>query len=511
MRWCRLAIRMTTLATFVACSTAGSEVVRSTGRPRMQARPSETRDETWRFRPPAHAGSSSFAPPAATEFHLASGIRVIVVENHVFPLAAVRVIAPRGTSDAPTGKQGLAYLVAQMLAEGSMTRDAPTLGRDLARLGANLTADIGADGIFVTVETMVDNLESTLDLLTEVLRRPRLNRATLAKVRALAIPQTRAELARGGAAGLTAVSRGFLGGKVAEAYPSVGDEAGLSRIRLADITTFYRTAFDPRALTVVVAGDVTAAEIGPRLESRLGNWAPLHGTAQGLPARVPDRLRPAPGHKVLLVDRPDAAQVVMIFGIDGIDRTSPDWASLEVMNHAFGGMYASRVNMLLREAKGYTYGFRSFLVYSHRFGQLSGRTALRPDAAVAAIDAITSEMKRFLADPPRGDELERARRVLVTQAARRFTSNRDTAAAFDDIVLYGLPLQNWVDHVAAIDAVDADDVLRVGRGMLAEDRLIIALVGHVGGLRDALVSRGFRVESLILGDPGSVRDHRHSP
>jgi zinc protease len=142
---------------------------------------------------------------------LANGVRLVVIENHALPLVAVRVVAPRGAADVPGGKQGLAYLLVRMLADGSADRDAAAFGRELARLGASLTADISFDGSFLTLESLIETLDKTLDLLTEVLRRPRLDNATLSKVRAMVVSDARAELARGRGAALRAVSRGFLG------------------------------------------------------------------------------------------------------------------------------------------------------------------------------------------------------------------------------------------------------------------------------------------------------------
>jgi predicted Zn-dependent peptidase len=442
---------------------------------------------------------------------LANGIRVVVMENHALPLVAVRVVAPRGAADVPAGKQGLAYLLVHMLADGSVTRDAATFGRDLARLGASLTADIGLDGSFLTIETLIENLDFTLDLLTEVLRRPRLDGPTLDKVRAVAISEARAQLGRGRGAGVMAVSCGFLGDKVPDAYPPSGDEAGLGRVRLADVIAFYRVAFDPRVLTVIVVGDVTATDVRARLDARLGDWSQPHRVGRVSPTPAAKRRKPAHAPRVLLVDRPAASQVDLVLGIgdlDGIDRTSPDWASLEVMNHVFGGMYGSRVNLLLRETKGYTYAFRSFLLHSRRFAQLSMRSAVNPDVALASIDAIIGEMRRFLADPPLGEEIEQARRVLLTQAARLFTTNAGTAAAFDDIALHGLPINSWANHLTAIDAVGPEDVARVAQRLLVEDRLIVAMVGPVGPLADALASRGLKVRGVNLDRAGRAGARR---
>jgi zinc protease len=455
-------------------------------------------EDGWRSTPPAHGKLSSFVPPTPQETRLSSGMRVLVVENHEQPLIAIRWIAPIGAADVPAGKQGLAHVLAKMLAEGAGRRDAATFGRDLATLGASLDVTAGLDGIFVSAQGLVENLDATLEVVGDVLKRPRLDRATLARVRGIAVAEGRVRAADGFWASLIVAKQGFLGQAVPEGFDPVGDAEGVGKLNLGDVMAFHRAAFEPSRMTVVVVGDIAPAEVSAKLEALL---AGSRGTSSGRRIReeaAATRFPPGPAHKLILVDRPDAKQVDIAVGLDGIDRTSPDWVAVQVMNHAFGGMYASRINLLLREARGYTYAFRSHLVHSRRFGQLSMRTAVRPEVAVAALDAILAEMVRFFAEPPSQEEVDRARRVLLTQAARRFSTNEEAAAAFDDIVLYGLPLDTWSRDIAALAAVTRDDVMQVARRVLVQNRLVGAMVGPVAAMSAHFAARGFQIEKRDL-------------
>jgi zinc protease len=494
MRWTYVVARMLALGLVVSCSpSATRDTVRPTaGESGPSSRAAD--GDAWRSTPPAHGNLSGFKPPTPQEVRLSSGPRLIVVENHEQPLIAIRWIAPIGAADVPAGKQGLAHVLAKMLAEGAGERDADALGRELATLGAGLDVTAGLDGIFLSAQALVENLEPTLALVDDVLKKPRLDRATLARVRGIAITEVHTRFADPFRASLLAAKQGFVGLTVPEGFDPIGDEAGLGHIKLADVIALHRAAFDPSRLTVVVAGDIAPAEIAAKLEAHLGGW---RGPSSGRPAArepAPTRFPPGPARRLILVDRPSAKQVDMAVGLDGIDRISPDWVTVQVMNHVFGGMYGSRINLLLREAKGYTYAFRSHLVPSRRFGQLSMRTAVRPEVAVAALDAMIGEMDRFFAEPPGLEEVDRARRVLMTQTARRFTTNEDAAAAFDDIVLFGLPLDTWSKDMAALAAVTPEDVVRVARRVLVKDRVVGAMVGPVAGMAGDLAARGLKIE-----------------
>lgn len=156
---CR-SVAMVSLALVVGCgATDRRDTSRSSARPPARDDRAPEPDHSWRLTPPARSGSSTFTPPTASELRLTSGIGVIVVENHAFPLVGVRVIAPLGTADVPADKAGLAYVLGRMLADGTLTRDSSTPGRDLAVLGASLSPDVGLDGSFVTVETLVESLD----------------------------------------------------------------------------------------------------------------------------------------------------------------------------------------------------------------------------------------------------------------------------------------------------------------------------------------------------------------
>jgi zinc protease len=499
-RWaCSLAMA-TALGYFASCHPVKAhQPMQAPARDSGMSPVSEHRDDdAWRSQPRIQDVPLKFDPPRPQEVRLPSAVRVLVVENHETPLVSIRVIAPLGAADVPAGKQGLANVLAKMLVEGAGRRDAAALGRDLAKLGASIDIQAGLDGIFVNVQALADKLDGTLELLGDVLKEPRLDRATFVRVRKGAITEASTKLAEGRRAAAVAVKQGFLGQVVTEGFDPVGDEAGLSKIKLADVIAFHRSTFEPGGLAVVVAGDVTAAEVATKLETHLKGRSASPARRAPMASVKATRLPVGSAGRLILVDRPGAGQVEFSIGLDGIDRISRDWAAIQVMNHAFGGLYASRVNLLLREVKGYTYGFRSQLLCSRRFGQLSMRTAVRTEVAVATLDAITGEMARFLAEPPTQAEIDSSRRLLLTQAARRFITNEDTAAAFDDIVLYGLPLDTWNQDIRALEAVSTGDVIRVARRLLVRDRVIVAMVGPVAGMAEQLASRGLKIERRDL-------------
>ncbi|NWF99746.1 MAG: insulinase family protein, partial [Thermoanaerobaculaceae bacterium] len=266
--------------------------------------------------------------------------------------------------------------------------------------------------------------------------------------------------------------------------PGLGTPEGIAAITLEDVQTFWRSHFVPARATLVVVGDVTAAECQPLLERALGSWRGEEATLQPLPAP-----RPLAGRAITIVDRPGAAQSFIAVGQLGVPRTTPAYAALEVANAAFGGQFVSRLNLNLREDKGYTYGIRSRFEYATVPGAFIITTSVQTAVTADALHEILKELEDLAGRRPlSAAEVAYAQGSLVNGYARRFETPAQLAAELAEIVLYGLPPSALESFPKEVTALSPAEVAERAAGTLTPDRLSIVVVGDAKVVRKALAA-----------------------
>jgi predicted Zn-dependent peptidase len=282
----------------------------------------------------------------------------------------------------------------------------------------------------------------------------------------------------------------------------VGTPDGVTALSVADLQAFHGTRFVPNNAAVVVVGDVDLAQIRPRLEQLFGGWQ--RGT---LPEyRAP--AVPSGGRAVVLVDKPGAAQSEIRIGMVGVDRRTPDYYALVVMNTILGGSFTSRLNQKLREEKQYTYGANS----SFAFGQLPGPFMAGAGVQTAVTDSALVEFLNELngiRQPVPEDEVVRARNFVALRFPGRFQAVSQIAGALEEQFLYDLPADYFNTYVQRILAVTPADVQRVARKYVTPDRMKIVVVGDKSRVEAGMRKLGLgtlRVLSIqeLLGPPPVV-------
>src|SRR5207247_9690420 len=174
-------------------------------------------------------------------------------------------------------------------------------------------------------------------------------------------------------------------------------------------------------------------------------------------------------------------QTELRIGRIGTIRTTPDFPALQVLNEALGGAYTSRINMNLREEKGYTYGAGSRFDYGRLPAPFAVRTAVRADAAQPALKEVFGELQRIESSPLSGDELKRARSSLTQSLPGQFETNGTTATSLGDLFSYGLPLDYYRKLPGEFQAVGAPQIERLARRYLDPSAMIVVAVGDRKG------------------------------
>jgi len=287
-------------------------------------------------------------------------------------------------------------------------------------------------------------------------------------------------------------------------HPLVGTETSLSAMTAEDVRNFYQTYYRPNNAALIVVGDVNPAQLIPKLETAFGAWK-----AGAAPPAANVSAPPARDHAALyLVDKPGAAQSVIQIGQVGVARATPDYFPLLVLNSMLGGAFVSRINLNLREDKGYTYGARTAFDYRRGPGPFTASAGVFTNVTKESLVEFLKELRGIRGDQPVTEkELSYFRQSLIRSYPRSFETPEQIAGRLSDLVLYGLPDDYFNNYTAHVRAVTLADVTRVAKQYLDPSRMAFVVVGDrkviEPGLR-SLVDLGTTVTVLDTeGHPAS--------
>ena len=442
-----------------------------------------------RSKPPVLAPPPAFAPPKLSNGALPNGVALELVEHHALPLVQVTLVI-KGGSRLDGTQPGLASFTARMLSEGAGTRDANALVSELTFLGANLGSSAGTDAFVISLNVPKRALGPALDLMADVALRPMFRAAEVKRQRDLRLagilqrrdqPTTLAAMAFGQVV--------FPPGHPYHA-PADGDSVSTAALDSANVRRFFVGAFVPSRATFVVVGDIAGPEMRALLLARFGAWART-GAPLPLPPVTAQPVANA-DRKLYLVDKPGAAQSVILLGEPGVDRLSPDYPALVVMNTILGGSFSSRLNSNLRETKGYTYGIGSGFRWAPIPGPFVVSSSVRTNVTDSSLVEILREIATIRDSTVPAKELARAKAYVALAIPGEFETNAEIAGQLVTLGAFGLPLSSVSAFVAKVGSVTAADVQRVARRYIAPDRFTVVVVGDLAKIRSG-------VEALGLG------------
>jgi len=251
----------------------------------------------------------------------------------------------------------------------------------------------------------------------------------------------------------------------------IGTEPGLRSITRDDLKSFYEAAFSPANAALVLSGDLTEAEARQLAAGAFGKW-----TGTGKPAPLTVAANNAP-EKVLIVDRPNMPQTMLVVAQVGIARSNPDFEKLNVMNQVMGGLFSSRINMNLREQHGYTYGAGSGVYETTHEGPLFANSQVRADVSGPAVAEIMKEVHGMLEQEVTGDELKLAKESISRTLPAYFMTAQSTAGTFGSLYLYDLPPDYYQGLPQRIEGMTAVDVFAATQAHLLPDQMKVIAVG----------------------------------
>ncbi len=437
---------------------------------------------------PGPGAPVSFSPPALQRATLANGLELFLVEKHELPLVQVTLNIKSGWTADPADRPGTAALTAALLDEGTAGRDALAIAEEARRLGARLNTESFFDGSRISLNVLKRELTGGLALMSDILLGASFPAEELERQRQQLLGQIQQDNSQPRVAAMKLMQKRLFGEGHPYAQPmtGTGTAASLARIGREDLRAFHAAHYRPNNAAIVVVGDITLAEASAQLNRAFRSWQAGPPVAAAIPAP-----HSATGPRICLVDRPGAQQSMILVGELGPKRSDPGYLPFEVMNSALGGGFIARINMNLREDKGYTYGSYSFLQSFKAAGAFGCSAPVHTQYTGAALSEILREIREIRGERPIGEqEFSECRNRLVQGYPARFETLEGIAAQLSDLLVNELPLSQWSDYVARVQAIDRDTANRSAREQLDPETLQIVIVGDRAAVLPQLAELG---------------------
>lgn len=426
--------------------------------------------------------------PEARLLPLRSGLQLVVVEDHRIPMVRLH-LEVAGGGEARSVEEGVtAHLMADSLLAGTAVRTQGQLAAAIEDLSSGISVRLTDEGnLEMDASSLAEDAPELLRLMAEVLTRPRFPEETLASAyagRRLNAAAQRSELY------LLLLER--LWSTVYErSKPLVPRAPELSGSRMRDdVLRFYEKRISPDRTVIVVTGDVSTEAWQRLATDTLGSW--VGGAGANAVREEPD-LRPVriDGETAAIVDVPDAQLTYLGIGAAVVAQTHADRDRLIIMNSVLGGSVQSRLMRRLRWETAYSYSSGSEMRDAGRDQHLwyAAATAAPKDAA-ATLDAMMKEIDRMRRELVTEDEFMAAKRQYIGLQARETQTPLGLLNLHVGLWRNGLPMNHLNTLNKRVEAITPEDVRRVAREYLAQDRLRVVVVGDAASLTSAVRSYG---------------------
>lgn len=423
--------------------------------------------------------------PALERTRLGAGLEAVALARGGGPPVVVaEAIVRAGGANDPPGRAGLADLTARLLPEGAAGLGMLEIAERIEGLGASLSVGAGYDAAWLRLRVLRSNLDPALALLADLLRRPSFPTEEVERVlaeRAVDLRRERDEPAV--VAGLV-FDEELYGRDHPYGLAARGTPGSIGRLARDAFLDFYRRAYGPSTTTVVVVGDVDGGRVADDVGSAFDGWS--GGGRSGADVGPPT----APGTGTVLVDRGGSAQSELRVGHIGVARSHPDVVGLRVLDNLLGGSFHSRLNLNLRERRGWTYGIRSSFALRRGPGPFVVAASVGTPVTGPALEEIRAEIERAAAGPVERAERDLAVSALVRGLPSRFATPERVADRVREVVVHDLPDDHWVDYQERLRGVEVEDVERVAAAHLHPARLLAVVVGDVEEAGEGLAALG---------------------
>ena len=423
-----------------------------------------------------------------------NGLNIIATKNSETPTVSLLLSIDGGTLLDPIKKAGLASLTANLMNEGTSNYSKEELSNELAKLGSDISISASGRNTTVRVSSLVKNLDATLLLMLDMMQNPAFNQNDFDRVKNQLI-QT---LEQGSKDANTLASRALKQVTYGESnrvgLPGSGTTKTVSAIELSDIKNFYKQFFSPKEANLVIVGDVTKSEILPKLNF-LKLW---QGNEYAIPAY--SGFPKVTGNKIYFVDLPNATQSVIKYSRHAMtyDATG-EYFKATLMNYPLGSAFNSRINLNLREDKGYTYGASSYFSAGKTLGRFSAGASVKKEHTYDAMIEIEKELTHYKQKGLTTDEVDFMRQAISQNEALSYEIPAQKSGFLRQLLQFDLPENYGEVQSDIIENITLEELNDIADKELSKPMQWI-VVGDGQVIRTQLEKMKFEIVELKLAE-----------
>jgi len=434
--------------------------------------------------------------PDIERARLSNGIPIVYARRSAVPVVRVAVEFDAGVAADPADALGTQALMLSLLDEGTTSRSSIQIAEEQERLGAAIGPETSLDRTAIALAALTPNLGPSLDLLADMIRNPAFEPGEVDRLRAQQLAAIDQELTEPSGLGGRALPPLLFGASHPYGRPSSGsgDKEVVARLTRDDLIRFHQSWIRPDNATIFAVGDLPLAELVPLLEARLGNWAP---PAAPKGTKNFTAIPPSPRPRIVLVNRPQSPQSLILAGAVLPARGTDDLLTLNAANEVLGGSFLSRINMDLRETKGWSYGSQSNIGMREQLVPYLINAPVQADKTGPAIRALMDQLSGFVG--PRGltdVELTRLINGNTRQLAGQFETSQAVLNALRSNALYKRPDNYWEAIADRYRGMTISTIDQAARKVIDPRKMVWVVVGDSAKVRPQLTGLGLPIEEF---------------
>lgn len=424
-------------------------------------------------RPPEPTALRPVNFPRIGETRLRNGLQVLAVPNDEQPVVTITLVLRAGSVYDPEGREGLAEMLAELLTKGTSRRTADQIAAEVEGAGGTISATSGRDFLTITLSILSEHLAPALDVLADIVTGATFPSEEFDLARTRSLSALQAALAQPAYLADRAFRRELYG---SHPYGRTATPASLRALTREDVVAFFRARVRPSGALLVFAGNVEPDAVTRAAAAAFSGWS---GTPAADLAPPPVPVRRAT--EIVLVHRPGAVQSNIVAGFPFISARDPDLYPLTLMNRILGGGTDSRLFLILREQRGWTYGAYSRFTRERLTGSFQATAEVRTQVTDSALAELVRQLDRMRSEAPADSELAAAKSYLVGRFPLTIETPDEIAQAVGTARMLGLPADYVQRYRERLAAVTVAQLTRAARQRMQTDRMLIVVVGD--GLR----------------------------
>jgi zinc protease len=411
-----------------------------------------------------------FTLPEIQSFMLDNKLKVFFVQKNELPILQLNLVINAGSKFDPSDKKGLANLTAMTIDEGAGNYNALELSDEFDTIGTHFNVGTSQDNIFFSLQTLKENSERSLELFSSVLLAPHFNekdfdrekRKVLIKLLQLKDePDQTAD----------AAYEYLIFGNDNPYYSNTfGDEKCVGNISNEDVKMFYNLNFKPGNSALIVVGDSDIKELQEYFNSYLVKWKPENVSSFKVRKSSKDKT------KIFLVHKEGSVQSEIRIGHMSSERNEKDYYSKILLNNILGGQFSSRINLNLRENKGYTYGASSRFTYYKDAAHFAVSTSVSSENTGDALKEIIKEL-HSIRNGVEEKELEFAKSSIIRKFPSNFETNKQIASNLTAKYIFSLPSDYFNNYIDKIKSVPLKEIKHAAEENIFPEECVVLIVG----------------------------------